>query len=642
MGAHVARLVRAPAAAPAPPSFLILLIIFSCLVVPNLSLTDSEILLKFRDSLANTTALASWNLSVNPCSGDNGKWIGVRCSGGSVSGLKLENTGLKGSIDVDILQLLPHLRSISFMHNEFQGPLPRLRVLGALKSVFLSNNRFSGEIPGDAFVGMGSLKKVYLANNELTGSIPSSLITLTRLLELRIEGNQFQGRIPDFQQKGLKLVNVSNNELEGPIPHRLSKMDISSFSGNDGLCGQPLESCESRQRRAYVFRVAISVFVAGLLLGFVIGALIIYRRRRRTSSQLDLTSSFNDHHESKSAPTCRNQGTPAGVQPAATNRGASKVEQKLQLSFVGDDRERFDLQDLLRASAEVLGSGNFGSSYKAIIMNGQALVVKRYKQMNNVGREEFNEQMRRLGRLKHPNLLPLVAYYYRREEKLLVYDFVPNGSLASHLHGNQAGLDWKTRLHIIKGVARGLAYLYTEFPSLLIPHGHLKSSNVLLDDFYEPLLTDYALAPVTNPEHSRQLLVAYKSPECTLPQGHVNKKTDIWSLGTLILEMLTGRFPVSYIAHDKDADLATWVMSTVNDERTSAVFDKEMRGTKNCKGEMIKLLKIGLSCCERDEERRLSISEVVGKIEELRDCDAPTSDAPSYASRTIIDDDLNR
>lgn len=182
-------------------------------------------------------------------------------------------------------------------------------------------------------------------------------------------------------------------------------------------------------------KVAISVFVAGLVLGFIIGALIIFQRRKRTCSQLGLTSSLSNHHQSKSAPTYRNQETPAGLQPAVRSRSERKVEQKLQLSFMSDDREKFNLQDLLRASAEVLGSGNFGSSYKAIIMNGQALVVKRYKQMNSVGREEFNEHMRRLGRLKHPNLLPLVAYYYRKEEKLLVYDFVPNGSLASHLHG---------------------------------------------------------------------------------------------------------------------------------------------------------------------------------------------------------------
>lgn len=106
-----------------------------------------------------------------------------------------------------------------------------------------------------------------------------------------------------------------------------------------------------------------------------------------------------------------------------------------KLSFVRDDRQRFDLQDLMRASAEVLGSGNFGASYKAVLVDGEALVVKRFKQMSNVAKEDFHEHMRRIGRLKHPNLLPLVAYLYRKEEKLLVFDYIHNGSLVSHLHG---------------------------------------------------------------------------------------------------------------------------------------------------------------------------------------------------------------
>ena len=109
-----------------------------------------------------------------------------------------------------------------------------------------------------------------------------------------------------------------------------------------------------------------------------------------------------------------------------------------ELNFVREDRGGFDLQDLLRASAEVLGSGSFGSTYRAMVSNGPAVVVKRFRHMNNVGKQEFSEHMRRLGSLTHPNLLPLVGFYYRKEEKFLVYDFGENGSLASHLHGMPA------------------------------------------------------------------------------------------------------------------------------------------------------------------------------------------------------------
>lgn len=117
-----------------------------------------------------------------------------------------------------------------------------------------------------------------------------------------------------------------------------------------------------------------------------------------------------------------------------TTENYKKTEHAGKLNFVKNDAEEFELQDLLRASAEVLGSGSSGSSYKAILLSGQAVVVKRYKQMSNVGKEDFYEHMRKLGSLSHPNLLPLVAFYYKKEEKLLINEFAENGSLASHLH----------------------------------------------------------------------------------------------------------------------------------------------------------------------------------------------------------------
>lgn len=108
-----------------------------------------------------------------------------------------------------------------------------------------------------------------------------------------------------------------------------------------------------------------------------------------------------------------------------------------KLTFFRDDYGCFDLQDLLRASAEVLGIGNFGSCYKASLMDGHCVVVKRYIYMTNCGKDEFQHHMRTLGNLSHPNLLPLIAYYYRPQEKFLVFNFVHNGSLAKQLHGTR-------------------------------------------------------------------------------------------------------------------------------------------------------------------------------------------------------------
>ena len=126
----------------------------------------------------------------------------------------------------------------------------------------------------------------------------------------------------------------------------------------------------------------------------------------------------------------------AAASASAGGSTARKVEQG-RLTFVRDDRGRFfELQDLLKATAEVLGTANLGVCYRATLTSGHSVVVKRFKEMNRVGREDFEEHMRRLGRLSHSNLLPLVAYYYRKEEKLLIHDFVPNRSLANLLHGD--------------------------------------------------------------------------------------------------------------------------------------------------------------------------------------------------------------
>ncbi|XWS11643.1 hypothetical protein CRYUN_Cryun37aG0016600 [Craigia yunnanensis] len=117
-------------------------------------------------------------------------------------------------------------------------------------------------------------------------------------------------------------------------------------------------------------------------------------------------------------------------------------------------------------------------------------------------------------------------------------------------------------------------------------------------------------------------MTAYKSPEYAI-NGRISRKTDVWCLGILILEILTGKFPDNYLTpiYDNNTNLATWVNEMVKEKKTSEVFDTEMSGTKNRKGEMINLLKIGLSCCEEDFETRPELKEVVQEIEELKEGD---------------------
>ncbi|KAJ4829696.1 hypothetical protein Tsubulata_023617 [Turnera subulata] len=691
-GAHAAPLVRAPTFSNTRPScskqiimiikFLmdkkiqcspgrsmyalsLFIVLLSHLAPATIGLTpETEALLKFKASLANAddTALSKWSDKTTPCSkgAEDENWVGVICGEGSVRGLQLEDMGLMGKIDVEALKGLPDLRSLSLMKNSFEGPLPDFNKLPGLRSLFLSDNNFSGAIPDDAFLGM-KLKKLYLAFNSFKGPIPSSLSSLARLSVLSLEGNQFTGRIPEFKQE-FQSFNVSKNALQGPIPAALAKTDPSSFSGNEGLCGEPLKNvCDTAAPAAPAADKAalksstdevtnvskssgglasavIVAIIAGIAVLAIVGVIFVLLRRKKPSpdsiengpqqpSDLGKKSGFRESEHGHSSPR------------ALVGGNKKPPAEATKLSFVRDDRETFDLPDLLKASAEILGSGSFGSSYKASPPSGRAMVVKRFKQMNNVGKEEFQEHMRRLGRLRHPNVLPLVAYYYRKEEKLLITDYVPGGSLAVHLHGHRAvgkpTLDWPTRLKIVKGVAKGLAYLSKELPGVTTAHGHLKSSNVLVNESNEPVLTDYGLVPVINQENSRELMVAYKSPEY-LHLSRITKKTDVWSLGILIMEILTGRFPSNFLQQGKgnaEEDIAGWVTSVPRENWAAEVLDKELVALQGGgESEMIKLLKIAVDCCEADLEKRLDLKEALERIDDIKDKDGGGGDEDFYSS----------
>ncbi|KAI3468439.1 hypothetical protein Pfo_025102 [Paulownia fortunei] len=611
--------------------FLVLCVLYACTVPASSDNTEyAKSLLKFKQSLTNATMLDDWKEPVvdKLCSWNTPNWTGCLCLNDSFIGLRLEGMGLGGKIDVDSLSDLP-LFSFSVMNNNFSGPFPSdINKLGKLRSLYLANNSFNGEIPDDAFSGMKAMRKVVLGNNSLTGKIPMSLLELPRLVDLQLQYNQFGGRIPDFWQENL-TVDFSYNKLEGSIPVTLSNQNASSFIGNINLCGKPLDPCKPKKSVPKISFIAAAV--GGVALAAFIILLLICRRRAKPLQYEKSVGSFR-------------------MEEPTYNKGETyKNGEHGKLYFVRNDTERFELEELLKASAEILGSGSFGSSYKAVLFGGHSYVVRRFRQMSNVGKEEFYEHMRRLGRLSHPNLLPLVAFYYRKEEKLLISQFVENGSLASHLHGkrspNQLGLDWPTRLRIIKGVARGLAYLYRELPTLTLPHGHLKSSNVLLDSTYEPLLADYALVPVMNKDHAQQFMVAYKSPEST-QNDRVTRKTDVWSLGILVLELLTGQFPANYLKQGRgpSADLATWVNSVVREEWTGEVFDKDINLARHSEGPMLRLLKIGMCCCEWNVDRRWDLREAVEKIEELDsddDYSSYASEGDMYSSRVMTDDNLS-
>ncbi|KAL1564660.1 putative inactive receptor kinase [Salvia divinorum] len=314
-----------------------------------------------------------------------------------------------------------------------------------------------------------------------------------------------------------------------------------------------------------------------------------------------------------------------------------------KLVFVDDggSKPELELDDLLRASAEGLGKG----SYKALTESGEAVVVKRLVDLKPLSSEEFVREVRGIAAIRHPNLLPLLAYYHSKgEHRLFLYRFLPYGNLFNRLHGGRGTRErvpyrWSSRLAAARGVARALEHLHRHSgPSdTTAPHGNLKSSNVLLDEKEEALVCDYGLTSLVAAPIAAQRMVCYKTPEYQLHK-RISKKSDVWSYGYLVFELLTGRIPAhSAPPGTNGVELCGWVNRAVREEWTAEIFDPEIVVNRGANQLMLRLLQIGMKCCEKLPEKRPEIEQVVEEVEKVTAA-MDTEDEELAYSSSVTDD----
>lgn len=373
------------------------------------------------------------------------------------------------------------LVSIDASFNQISGEIPSsIGELNKLSSLLLEKNMLSGGIP-DSLASCASLHEINLAGNSLSGKIPASLGSLQSLNSLNLSENQLSGEIPaSLSSLKLSLLDLSRNQLSGRVPESLSIAAYNgSFAGNPALCSQNihyLRPCLPSSVRSSKYRTLLSCLVAVTAILLALGCYLLVKRWRSNRKR-----PIKDSWDLKSFRI---------------------------LSF----REQEILNSIKQEN--LIGKGGSGNVYRVVLGNGKELAVKHiwnWDSSNGRSRRrsseamlskrsekspEFDAEVATLSSIRHVNVVKLYCSITSEDSSLLVYEYLPNGSLWERLHMCQKmDLDWGTRHEIALGAAKGLEYLHHGCDKPVI-HRDVKSSNILLDEFLKPRIADFGLAKI--------------------------------------------------------------------------------------------------------------------------------------------------
>ncbi|XP_040362112.1 cysteine-rich receptor-like protein kinase 25 [Rosa chinensis] len=281
---------------------------------------------------------------------------------------------------------------------------------------------------------------------------------------------------------------------------------------------------------------------------------------------------------------------------------------------------RFDFATIEAATNQFsvnnrLGEGGFGEVYKGTLPNGQEIAVKRLSRSSGQGVEQFKNEVVLVAKLLHRNLVRLLGFCSEGEEKILVYELVQNKSLDHFLFDSdiQVKLDWSSRYKIISGIARGILYLHQD-SRLKIIHRDLKASNVLLDGEMNPKIADFGMARIFGGDQTQGNTIrivgtyGYMPPEYAM-HGQFSVKSDVYSLGVLILEIVTGEKNTSFYQSDSGEDLLTYAWKHWGDGTPEELLDSNLRGSYS-RNEVIRCIHIGLLCVQENPEERPTMQTI--------------------------------
>ncbi|KAL0558501.1 hypothetical protein IC582_003075 [Cucumis melo] len=338
-----------------------------------------------------------------------------------------------------------------------------------------------------------------------------------------------------------------------------------------------------------------------------------------------------------------NKPSGAGGSVMATMPSSASLSIGSSIAPYSGSAKTFSASDIERATnnfdpSRILGEGGFGRVYRGILEDGTEVAVKVLKRDDLQGGREFLAEVEMLSRLHHRNLVKLIGICTEERSRSLVYELIPNGSVESHLHGvdkETAPLDWEARIKIALGAARGLSYLHEDSSPRVI-HRDFKSSNILLEHDFTPKVSDFGLARTAMDEESRHISTrvmgtfGYVAPEYAMT-GHLLVKSDVYSYGVVLLELLTGRKPVDMSQPPGEENLVSWARPLLTSkEGLDVIIDKSL--DSNVPFENIaKVAAIASMCVQPEVSHRPFMGEVVQALKLVCNQCNTTQETSSHA-----------
>ncbi|KAK4802454.1 hypothetical protein SAY86_000657 [Trapa natans] len=599
----------------------------------------------FPDTYANCKSLKRLRLSLNRFSGSipDGLWALP-----NATMVDFGDNQFTGRISSSI-RYSTSLVQLVLQNNQFSEKLPaEISMLKNLQRLYLDNNSFSGTIPSE----MGNLDQLWslhLEMNSLHGSIPAELSRCSKLVDLNLALNSLTGNIPDSIafMSSLNYLNLSGNQLTGSVPESLRKLKLSSidmsdnrlmgkiptdllaigggkaFLGNQGLCADPstkalltdlhIPICsaeQSRRNHSALHKNAFVIITVSVL--FMVMAGLLFMSYRNFKLRKDAISDEE------------NNGNFMGKE--------RKPEDQIWLRLTSFHQVTIDPKDICNLDERnLIGSGGTGKVYRLELKkkDRQKLTVAVKQLKKEGGVKLLLREMETLGNIRHRNILNLYACLIKEGSSYLVFEYIANGNLYQALHdqikGKMGELGWFHRYRIALGAARGIAYLHHGCLPPII-HRDIKSTNILLDEDYEPKIADFGVAKVmeTPPGRGNENSSGfagthgYIAPELAYTVN-VTEKSDVYSFGIVLLELITGKKP-SDDEFGEGKDIVDWVITHLKDQGSALrVLDRRVMSDAN-RDAMIKVLKIAVICTSKLPSLRPTMRNVVNLLMDAEPC----------------------